>query len=135
MAGPTVIPCSSKKLFVQSTGPNRSLSAISSASADDLDTSFCFIDSEWIFPCVNDIPTPLSDLRPLWAKDYTKLNRLLKYINGTKDLVLTPTSTNPMVIRASIDAAYGVHNDHKSESVLGITLTHGNIHSDSIKQS
>jgi hypothetical protein len=47
------------------------------------------------------------------VKDMEKLNRVLRYINKTKDLVLRLDCNDPMVILASIDASYAAHSDLK----------------------
>ena len=49
-------------------------------------------------------------------KDLGKLNRGLKYINGTEELSLCISAYNVLNISAYIDASYGTHNDYKSHS-------------------
>jgi histone deacetylase 1/2 len=50
--------------------------------------------------------------------DLKKLNRLLRYINGTQELGLVLRPGDNPVSRAFIDASYGVHRDKKSHSGL-----------------
>jgi hypothetical protein len=66
--------------------------------------------------------------------DQHKLNRLLKYLNGTRDmgLVLRPGET--IHIEADIDASYGIHPDGKSHSALHLSIGAGNILAKSTKQ-
>jgi hypothetical protein len=67
--------------------------------------------------------------------DWSKLERVLKYINGTRDLgiILKPNGKN-MDINAYFDASYGVHEDGKSHSGLYIALGEGPIFVRSTKQ-
>jgi histone deacetylase 1/2 len=62
--------------------------------------------------------------------DSAKLGRVLKYLNGTKDLGLVlgdSDNTDTLKLRAYVDASYGVHNDAKSQSGLVIKLGEGTI--------
>ena len=52
-------------------------------------------------------------------EDMRKLNRVLMYINGTKDNVLTLKCTGPLRVRAYVDVAFGSHEDGKSQT--GVT--------------
>jgi hypothetical protein len=67
--------------------------------------------------------------------DWSKLERVFKYINGTKDLgiILKPSGKN-MDINAYFDASYGVHGDGKSHSGLYVALGEGPIFVRSTKQ-
>jgi hypothetical protein len=67
--------------------------------------------------------------------DWNKIQRVLKYINGTKDLgiILRPNKKG-MNINAYFDASYGVHEDGKSHSGLFIALGEGPIFVRSTKQ-
>ena len=66
--------------------------------------------------------------------DWSKLERVLKYLNKTKDLVLTLKCNSPMTILASIDASYAVHRDLKSHSGISISFGSGTIYAESTKQ-
>jgi hypothetical protein len=68
--------------------------------------------------------------------DWSKLNRLLKYINGTKSLgiILSPEPDGQTMLRAFIDASYGVHRDGKSHSGMLLSLGCGPILVKSSKQ-
>jgi hypothetical protein len=48
--------------------------------------------------------------------DYNKLSRVIKYLRGTKDLVLRLSADNPTIIKWWVDASYGVHHDMKSHT-------------------
>ena len=66
--------------------------------------------------------------------DLAKLNRVLKYLNGTKDLGIVLSVRDPLTVQTFIDASYGVHGDGKSHSGLVITLGGGPILTKSTKQ-
>ena len=53
--------------------------------------------------------------------DAHKLQRLLKYINGSQTLGVILRAESPLKIHAYIDASYGVHKDGKRHSSLEIT--------------
>ena len=57
--------------------------------------------------------------------DLTKLERVLRYLNGTSDLGLTLCPKRDLSILSSIDASYAVHNDMKSQTGVTITLGTG----------
>jgi hypothetical protein len=60
--------------------------------------------------------------------DWNKLQRVLKYINGTKDLrIILRPDKKKVGINAYFDASYGVHEDGKSHSGLYIALGEGPI--------
>jgi hypothetical protein len=54
--------------------------------------------------------------------DLKKLNRLLKYLNGTvgRELILSPS--NGLSVVGYVDAAFGLHNDGKSHTGMVITV-------------
>ena len=54
--------------------------------------------------------------------DQKKLSRVFKYLNGTKEQVLVLGGASDLVIRAHIDAAFGLHGDARSHSGLVIKL-------------
>jgi hypothetical protein len=66
--------------------------------------------------------------------DLHKLNRVLKYLNGSSHLGMILRADEPMQILTYIDASYGVHVDGKSHSGLYVTLGGGSILSKSTRQ-
>jgi hypothetical protein len=66
--------------------------------------------------------------------DQRKLFRLLKYLNGTRDVGIRLRPGKTVQIEADIDASYGVHSDGKSHSALHLSLGAGNIFAKSTKQ-
>ena len=68
------------------------------------------------------------------VRDMEKLNRVLKYLNGTKELVLYLSGNNILNITAYIDASYGTHNDYKSHTGIFISIGRGPIYCSSSKQ-
>lgn len=67
--------------------------------------------------------------------DKAKLDRILKYLNGTREegITLSMDPKNPSV-RACIDAAYACHEDMQSHTGMTITLGKGPIFAKSTKQ-
>jgi hypothetical protein len=55
--------------------------------------------------------------------DWKKLIRLLRYINGTRDDVLTLEADDMQVVKWYVDASFAVHPDFKSHT--GATMTFG----------
>ena len=68
------------------------------------------------------------------VQDYGKLQRLLKYVNGTRDLWLTLEGTEGWGLFAYIDASYGVHPDGKSHTGVCMLLGKGAFYVQSSKQ-
>jgi len=68
------------------------------------------------------------------VRDLEKLNRVLKYLNGTRDLALYLSGSNVLNISAYIDASYATHSDYKSHSGVCISLGRGPIYCSSSKQ-
>jgi hypothetical protein len=66
--------------------------------------------------------------------DWTKLERLLKYINGTKSMGLALCADQDLSVIAYVDASYGVHYDAKSHTGSIISLGKGAIFAKSSKQ-
>lgn len=68
--------------------------------------------------------------------DEEKMIRLLKYLNGTKDLgiMLGGDENNELNLQAYSDASYGIHADAKSHTGLYVTLGRGPIMWKSYKQ-
>ena len=67
-------------------------------------------------------------------EDWLKLERVLKYINGTRELGIVIELDSDLMILIYIDAAYGVHSDGKSHSGLFVSMGKGPIVTRSIKQ-
>jgi hypothetical protein len=66
--------------------------------------------------------------------DWLKLERVLKYLNGTPDFGICLKADSPTKILAHIDASYGVHIDGKSHSGMFVSLGSGPIMVKSSKQ-
>ena len=68
--------------------------------------------------------------------DEEKLTRLLKYLNGTRELglMLGGDENNKLNLQAYSDASYGIHADAKSHTGLYLTLGRGPILCKSYKQ-
>ena len=66
--------------------------------------------------------------------DYKKLTRLVRYLRGTKDLILTLHANNDGIVRWWIDASYAVHDDMKGHTGATLSLGKGGIYSGSWKQ-
>ena len=66
--------------------------------------------------------------------DWKKLVRLLKYLNGTKDLVLTLSAEDLHIIKWYVDASLAVHPDFKSHTGGAMTFGRGAVQSVSRKQ-
>jgi hypothetical protein len=67
-------------------------------------------------------------------QDWTKLERLLKYINGTRSMGLALSADQDLSVLAYVDASYGVHYDAKSHTGAAISLGKGAIFAKSTKQ-
>ena len=63
-----------------------------------------------------------------------KLHRVVKYLRGTRLLVLTIDMTTSMNIVAFIDASFGVHHDMKSHTGVAIIIGQGLLYGKSTKQ-
>jgi hypothetical protein len=55
--------------------------------------------------------------------DWAKLVRLMKYLNGTRELKLTLSADNLHCIKWYVDASFAVHPDYKSHT--GATMSYG----------
>ena len=75
-----------------------------------------------------------SRLRNPDEDDYKKLTRMMQYLRGTKDMVLTLRANNDGTIRWWIDASYAVHTDMKGHTGATLSLGKGAIYSGSWKQ-
>jgi len=67
-------------------------------------------------------------------KDHHKLERVLKYLNATRELGLTLEVSGKISVVGYIDASYGVHLDGKSHTGAAITMGKGIIYAKSAKQ-
>jgi hypothetical protein len=66
--------------------------------------------------------------------DWRKLRRLIQFINGTRDDVLTLSADNLNVIKWYVDASFAVHPDFKSHTGAIMTYGQGAVQSISRKQ-
>ena len=66
--------------------------------------------------------------------DQSKLDRVLRYINSTKDLFLTLELSDTVQVVSYIDAAYGIHMEARSVTGSIITLGKGAFYARSQKQ-
>jgi hypothetical protein len=70
------------------------------------------------------------------AEDWKKLNRVLKYLNATRDMHIVLEAETPIAVSVEIDASYAVHRDCKSHSgtVISFGLGCGPVYVSSKKQ-
>jgi hypothetical protein len=73
-------------------------------------------------------------VRKLTWMDWDKLVRLLRFLNGTKEDVLTMSVDDPHVIKWHVDASFAVHPDFKSHTGGVMTYDQGAIQGMSRKQ-
>lgn len=66
--------------------------------------------------------------------DWKKLRRMINYLRGTEELVLTLSADNTNVIKWFVDVAYAVHKDMKSHTGGCMTLGKGFSNCISMKQ-
>jgi histone deacetylase 1/2 len=66
--------------------------------------------------------------------DYSKLQRVLRYLNGTPELGIVLEGATGTVVEAYIDASYGVHADCRSHTGMVITLGGAPVDTKSTKQ-
>jgi hypothetical protein len=67
-------------------------------------------------------------------EDDKKLDRVLKYLNGSKELLLTLSADGSMIVQASIDASFAVHYDGKGQTGAVISIGAGAVFAKSTKQ-
>jgi hypothetical protein len=67
-------------------------------------------------------------------QDWNKLERIIQYLNGTKDLALYLNANDGIIVNSFIDASFACHPDGKSHTGEMITLGGGAIISKSSKQ-
>jgi hypothetical protein len=65
-------------------------------------------------------------------KDFLKLERCLKYLNGSRDIAMRLSGIDD--VHASIDASHGVHHDCKGHTGTEITIGKGIVFGRSAKQ-
>jgi hypothetical protein len=68
------------------------------------------------------------------SDDMSKLNRLLKYLNGSAHLKLNIGVGDSINVTAYVDSSYGVHSDLKGHTGGALSLGHGSLHAKSSKQ-
>jgi hypothetical protein len=66
--------------------------------------------------------------------DWSKLQRVLRYLNGCPDIGIVLECAEPMQVQAYIDASYGVHADFRSHTGMVISLGSGPVDISSTKQ-
>jgi hypothetical protein len=69
------------------------------------------------------------------VSDFNKLQRVLKYLNGSKNLTLTLNDGDgSQLLLCDIYTSFAVHDDHKGHTGSANSLGKGTIHADSSKQ-
>jgi hypothetical protein len=68
------------------------------------------------------------------VQDISKLDRVLSYLNGSKELNLVFNCSDSIEVVAFVDASFGIHNDMKSHTGSVIKLGGNPIHVKSSKQ-
>jgi len=85
-----------------------------------------------------DVQVPIAYLSSRVTKadedDWKKLKRMLQYINGTIDMVMTLSIDDMSIIKTWIDASYAVHADMRSHTGANITMGKGTLYARSTKQ-
>jgi len=85
-----------------------------------------------------DIQTPIAFLCKRTSMpdkdDYKKLTRVMRYLQGSEDLVLSLSASGSGVIEWWVDASYGVHKDMKSHTGGTLSMGKGSIYSMSAGQ-
>jgi hypothetical protein len=66
--------------------------------------------------------------------DWKKLCRVIKYLRGTAGLKLTLEADDAHVIKWWVDAAFGVHNDMRSQTGMTMTMGKGSVYASSVRQ-
>ena len=66
--------------------------------------------------------------------DFKKLTRVVKYLQGTRNMILTLRLQNDGVMAWWVDASYAIHNDMKGHTGGTMSLGHGSVYSSSTKQ-
>jgi len=66
--------------------------------------------------------------------DLKKLSRVIKYLDGSVDIVLRLSAQAPLVIKWWIDGSFAIHRDMRSHTGGTMTMGYGSIISNSTKQ-
>jgi hypothetical protein len=66
--------------------------------------------------------------------DYKKLTRVMKYLRGSADLVLTLEANNMNIVKWWVDASFAVHPDMRSHTGAMMTMGGGAIYASSTRQ-
>jgi hypothetical protein len=66
--------------------------------------------------------------------DWKKLYRVITYLRGTAELKLTLEVDDAHVIKWWVDAAFGVHNDMRSQTGMTMTIGKGSVYASSVRQ-
>jgi KUP system potassium uptake protein len=66
--------------------------------------------------------------------DWKKLRRVVKYLNGMKELYLTLEADNTHVVKWWVDAAFAVHKDMHSQTGGTMSMGKGSVYSSSLRQ-
>ena len=74
-------------------------------------------------------------VQELTEGDWKKLYHLMKYSNGTTDMVLTLTANDLHLVQWFVDVAYAVHPDFKSHTGWVMTFGNGAVQLSLIKQN
>ena len=67
-------------------------------------------------------------------EDEKKLHRVLRHLQGTRDIFLRISADEPLTVQAFVDASYAVHPDMRSHTGSFITLGRGAVFCKSSKQ-
>jgi hypothetical protein len=102
---------------------------------------FHFYVAKLLFLCKRarpDIQTPIAFLTTRVQKsdqdDWKKLGRVMKYLNGTRKLVLTLEADDTQILKWWIDGSYATHHDMRSHTGGMLSLGKGAAYASSIKQ-
>jgi hypothetical protein len=66
--------------------------------------------------------------------DWKKLNRVIQYLRGTRELNLTLEADSTHVVKWWVDAAFAVHPDMRSQTGMTMTLGKGSVYAGSVRQ-
>ena len=80
------------------------------------------------------VALPTTRVRDLEKYNSKKLLRILKYLSGTRDLVLALESDGTRTLKWLVDTEFAVHHDIKSHTGGMMTMGRGTLYSASNKQ-
>lgn len=66
--------------------------------------------------------------------DYKKLARVMKYLRGTIDMILTLEADSLNIIKWWVDASFAVHSNFRSHTGMAMSLRQGCVYSGSTRQ-